>query len=123
MIASDLKSPISPFMVFQRKAFYALRLHWVFYTNYTHMVYITSSDGTSWEKHIVVREAMYGYQFSVWFDETYVHYALKDYTMGIWYRRGLINHDGTISWEPNIWLLKEFFGHLASVLTVMVIRG
>ncbi len=84
---------------FQQKTFHAQGWHWVFYSDYRNMVYVTSEDGRTWSTPIVVREAMYGYLFSIWFDETYVHYAFRDHTRGILYRRGLLDTNGTIAWE------------------------
>jgi hypothetical protein len=61
------------------------------------MVYCTSTDGTTWSSATTVRASVDGYQFSVWFDGTYLHYA---YANGlIYYRRGTPNSDGTITWS------------------------
>jgi len=83
---------------FQRKAFHAAGLHWIFYSDYQNMVYKTSSDGINWSSATTVRPALYGYLFSIWFDGTYVHYAYRDYE-GILYRRGQISGSGSITWE------------------------
>ncbi len=100
---------ISTNLPFQRKTFHAAGLHWVFYSDYSNMVYKTSTDGITWTSPAVVREALYGYLFSVWFDGTRVHYAYRDIA-GILYRRGSIN-GATITWEPehmvmtgNLWV-------------------
>lgn len=89
---------LSTNLPFQRKAFHAEGLHWVFYSDYKNMVYKTSSNGINWSPPTAVREAMYGYLFSIWLDGAYVHYAYRDST-GIFHRRGSIN-GGTITWDP-----------------------
>jgi hypothetical protein len=85
---------------FQHKSFYANGRFWVFYTNGTNMVYYTSTDGTTWTVggSSPIRAATNGYQFSVWFDGTYLHYAYTS-TSSIYYRRGTPNSDGTITWS------------------------
>ena len=100
---------ISTNLPFQRKSFHTAGTHWVFYSDYTNMVYKTSADGITWTAPTVVREALYGYLFSIWFDGTYIHYAYRDAT-GILYRRGSVN-GATITWEPehtvltgNLWV-------------------
>jgi len=94
---------------FQRKSFHAGGLHWVFYSDHANMVYETSTDGIIWSSPTAVREALYGYLFSIWFDGTYVHYAYRDVT-GILYRQGSIS-SATIAWGPeyivvtgNLWV-------------------
>ena len=94
---------------FQRKSFHASGLHWIFYSDYANMVYRTSTDGITWSPPNSVREALYGYLFSLWFDGTHVHYAYRDAT-GILYRQGSIS-GATIVWEPehvvvtgNLWV-------------------
>ena len=83
---------------FQRKSFYANGRFWVFYSSGTNMVYCTSTDGTTWTSATTVRAASYGYRFSIWFDETYLHYAYAAGTL-LYYRRGTPNSDGTITWS------------------------
>jgi hypothetical protein len=82
----------------QRKTFYANGRFWVFYSDGTNMVYRTSTDGSTWSSATTVRAATNGYQFSVWFDGTYLHYAYA-YSSSIYYRRGTPNSDGTITWS------------------------
>jgi len=108
-IISSSNFYISTNLPFQRKSFYTAGLHWLFYSDYANMVYKTSTDGITWTSPTDVREALYGYLFSIWFDETYVHYACRD-TGGILYRRGSIS-SSTITWEPehivvtgNLWI-------------------
>ena len=85
---------------FQRKAFYANGRFWVFYSDGTNMVYSTSTDGVTWTTPTAIRYASYGYYFSVWFDGTYVHYAVARRIdgEGAFYRRGTPNADGSITW-------------------------
>ena len=94
---------------FQQKSFHASGLHWIFYSDHANMVYKTSTNGIVWSSPTVVREALYGYLFSIWFDGTYVHYAYRD-VVGVLYRRGSIS-GSTISWGPeytvvtgNLWV-------------------
>jgi len=92
---------------FQRKTFYANSRFWVFYFNGTHIVYRTSTDGETWTSETVIRVASYGYQFSVWFDGTYLHYAFAEILGGanrggaLYYRRGTPNSDGSITWSAS----------------------
>jgi hypothetical protein len=85
---------------FQRKSFYANGMFWVFYSDGTNMVYYTSLDGSTWTVggSSPVRASYYGFQFSIWFDGTYLHYAYA-YSGAIYYRRGTPNSDGTITWS------------------------
>jgi hypothetical protein len=86
---------------FQRKTFYANGRFWVFYSDGTNIVYKTSTDGMTWSEATTVRAGAYGYYFSVWFDGTYVHYAVGRSSVGeaLFYRRGTPNADGTITWS------------------------
>jgi hypothetical protein len=83
---------------FQRKSFYANGRFWVFYSDGTNMVYCTSTDGSTWTAATTVRVATHGFDFSVWFDGTYLHYAYAA-ASSIYYRRGTPNADGTITWS------------------------
>jgi hypothetical protein len=82
---------------FQRKAFYAVGRFWVFYSDGSNIVYRTSTDGTNWGNAVTVRSVGSGY-CSVWFDGVYVHYAFADGS-ALYYRRGTVNSDGTITWS------------------------
>ncbi len=85
----------------QRKSFYANTRHWVFYCNGSYMVYRTSLDGETWSSATTIRTSSYGYSFSIWFDETYVHYVYAE-NSNMTYRRGLPNSDGSITWSTDI---------------------
>ena len=86
----------------QRKSFYAAGRFWVFYSDGANMVYCTSTDGLNWTSPETVRlSATRGHRFSIWFDETYLHYV---YSSGIvntpvFYRRGIPESDGSITWS------------------------
>jgi uncharacterized protein YxjI len=86
---------------FQRKSFYANGRFWVFYSDGTNMVYKTSTDGLTWSQVNIVRPCTSGSYFSIWFDETYLHYAYAATTVNtpLYYRRGLPNSDGSITWS------------------------
>jgi len=97
-ISTDL---LATFGAPQRKSFYAAGRFWVFYSDGTNMVYRTSTDGIKWEDPIIIRECSQGFLFSIWFDETYLHYAYssEDETDPLYYRRGTPESDGTIDWS------------------------
>jgi hypothetical protein len=83
---------------YQRKSFYANGRFWVFYLNGTNMVFRSSTDGTTWSSETVIRPAS-GIDFDVFLQDTYVHYAFMDVnTYKLYYRRGTLNSDGTITW-------------------------
>jgi len=82
----------------QRKVFFANGRFWVFYSDGTNFVYRTSSDGSSWSSPTIIGPATSGGSASVFFDGTYVHYARR-WPYNIYYRRGLPNCDGTITWS------------------------
>jgi hypothetical protein len=90
----------STYLSFQRKSFYAAGRFWLFYSDGTNMVYCTSTDGSTWTMPTIVRSATQGAHFSVWFDGTYLHYAYA-YASSIYYRRGIPNSDGTITWSAS----------------------
>jgi len=72
----------------------------MFFSDGTNIVYMTSTDGSSWSSPIAVRAGTSGYNFSVWFDGTYLHYAYASASR-IYYRRGKPNSDGTITWSAS----------------------
>jgi len=87
----------------QRKTFYGAGRYWAFYSNNVNMVYKSSTDGKTWSSETVVRSCDKGYEFSIWWDGTYVHYAwaASDYgekNIPLYYRRGTPSSDGTITW-------------------------
>jgi len=86
---------------FQRKTFFACNRFWVFYADGTNIVYKTSTDGAEWGDSVVVRACTTGYHFSLWFDETYVHYAYGPQSPNtpIYYCRGTPFSNGSITWS------------------------
>ncbi|MDH7477091.1 MAG: hypothetical protein QHH17_01770 [Candidatus Bathyarchaeota archaeon] len=84
---------------YQRKSFYANGRFWAFYFDGTNIVYQTSTDSENWTSPATVRAASNGY-FSIWFDGTYFHYAYANASQ-IYYRRGLPNSDGSITWSAS----------------------
>jgi hypothetical protein len=89
---------------YQRKTFFAATRFWVWYSDATNLGYATSTNGTNWGSFIGVRACITGSYFSIWFDGTYVHYAYAPSldTVGILYRRGTPNSDGTITWTAEV---------------------
>jgi hypothetical protein len=108
----------------QRKTFYANDRHWVFYSNGTDMVYRTSLDGLTWSDATVVKACPYGYEFSIWYDGTYVYYVHGRGSPAptlIYFRRGIIS-GGTIIWEAERLALDttDWGGGTAQQLIVIV---
>lgn len=95
----------------QRKLFYANGRHWVFWGDGsgtgTSIRFVSSTDGSSWTGESGVPEASIylgrSYMFSVWSDDTYVYIIWTHSSIGIVgiikYKRGLLNADGTITWD------------------------
>jgi|YelNatPaOPRAMG01_1025707.scaffolds.fasta_scaffold06812_16 hypothetical protein len=84
----------------QRKSFYANGRFWVFYSDGTNLVYRTSTDGENWSNATTIGACDSGDKASVFFDGTYVHYMrYAGYTN--YYRRGIPNSDGSITWSAN----------------------
>lgn len=84
--------------------FYYNGRHWVFYSNGTNLVWKSSTDGSSWSATTNVRTLAYGSYASVYFDSinNKVSYtAIYGIGVGnsIYYRRGVPNADGTITWD------------------------
>jgi hypothetical protein len=76
----------------QRKAFYTLGSFWVFYVDGKNLVCQSSKDE-------ILGACVNGYDASVFFDGKYVHYV-RYYNYNLYYRRGVPNSDGTITWSP-----------------------
>jgi hypothetical protein len=89
---------------FQRKSFYFNGRFWVFWSNGRqaagdfNILYATSTDGIIWTIPTVIRPCINSTYFSIWFDNTYMHYAYANQT-SLYYRRGIPNSDGTITWS------------------------
>ena len=86
----------------QRNTFYYAGRHWIFYLTTANMIgFVSSEDGlTNWTGDTI--RAAYGYtEFSIFFDGEYVHYvwARAQDNNAIFYRRGIPQPNGTISWS------------------------
>jgi len=93
---------------FQRKCFYAKGRYWAFFyrcpggTSWV-ISYFTSTDGSTWSEGAqspISTSCDEGSRFSLFFDGTYVHYALRassNYVLR--YRRGTPRTDGGIDWS------------------------
>lgn len=82
----------------QRKSFYAKGLFWLFYFDGENIVWRTSVDGVNFgEKNIFVQDRD-AESFSVVHNENYVHITWHTVST-LYYRRGLLNSDGTITWD------------------------
>jgi len=90
---------------YQRKAFYANGRYWAFFISNAEMKFSSSADGVTWEALISIRAAAEGAEFSTWLQEIggiwYIHYAYSDVVGGsaLYYRRGILNANGTITWS------------------------
>jgi hypothetical protein len=88
--------------VWQRKLLFAEGLIWAFYAD-TVIKYRTSADGVTWSDPIAVNgSAPRGHRFALAYDNGYVHYVYSEPDSGglsLYYRRGLLNDDGTITWS------------------------
>jgi len=97
----------------QRKGFYANGRFWVFYCDGSNIVYCTSTNGSDWTSPTSVRSSSRGDCFSIWFDETYLHYAYAPIGSNvIYYRRGTPNADGTITWSAGEQQVTTVYGHV-----------
>ncbi len=93
---------------FQRKSFFALGRHWVFYVDAAGNLVYDSSVGASgaWLGAVALAPQALGPEFSVWLQDinpstAYVHLVRADSTGNtpIYYHRGLLDSDGTIAWD------------------------
>ena len=93
----------SIWMSIQRQIFYANGRFWVFYAiNESVAVYRTSTNGSTWSSPITIKT---GLSFGVadmtfWFDGTYLHYAADNNNIA-YYRQGIPNSDGSITWSAD----------------------
>ena len=85
---------------FQTKSFYANTRFWAYYSDGTNMVWKSTTDPTDWSGSATIIGAQkYGYTFSVVFDGTYVHYARAERNYVLYYRRGIPESNGTITYS------------------------
>lgn len=84
--------------IYQRKTFFADGYYWLFYCNGTHLLYVTSSNGSDWSAPTAMMRLTSASALSLWYDGK-IHYALAPGSEGepIVYQEGSIvaNH---ISW-------------------------
>lgn len=80
------------------KVGYAQGRWWVFYCDGTNIVYRTSTDGTTWSAKTTVCASTLGYDFCMEMDGSYVHYIRGSNVGTLYYRRGTLGTDGTITW-------------------------
>lgn len=88
----------------QRMSFYASGRYWAFYVNDTsnEFCYRSSTDASAWSGETTVRTnvSLASQHWSITFDGTYVHYAIRpNAPTGIMYRRGIPTADGSITWS------------------------
>ena len=85
----------------QRKVFYALGLHWVFYLVSEAPFFKTSANGVTWSAATAIGGTMSGASWDFFVETrggvTYVHYV-KSFA-GVFYRRGTMSSAGAISWD------------------------
>jgi hypothetical protein len=82
----------------QRKVFYFGGRHWVFYSEDVNYGYKSSVDGITWSSYeIVEATGGAGWEFSLYHDNTFIHYAYT-YAEKMYYRKGLLRTDGSITW-------------------------
>jgi len=101
---------------FQRKAFYANGRFWVFYADGTNIVFRTSVTGQTgnWSSATTVRSGVNGYRFSVDFNGSHVAYA-DGYGLGLSYRLGTTNSDGSITWATTEQTVTSGFAYHPSI--------
>ncbi len=92
----------------QRKTFFANGRFWVFYSKSACLTYKTSTDGTNWSAETQIAQCGTGDHLAIHFDGTYVHYAYA--WNGLFYRRGLPNANGTITWSSYNPRVVQFVG-------------
>lgn len=96
----------------QRKFIYAASNYWVVYGNSTHVVYRVSTDWNT-ENILKADGAGSGDVVSIWVDSSdYLSYAIIiDSDPNLYYRRGLLNGNGTITWSANEQIISDTTRH------------
>lgn len=81
-----------------RETVYAEGRHWVFYGDGTNWGWRTSTDGVTWGNFTAIGAGT-GYDTlgTIFYDGTYLHYLRG----GIYYRRGDLESNGSISWSAS----------------------
>ena len=99
--------------VYQNKLFFAETRWWLFYTKSNVGYYRTSLDGKAWGNEIIWRSSLVGSSadFALltksYLDAdfsgpyTFIHYCVAPgaFPSSVFYRRGVLNSDGTIAWS------------------------
>ena len=85
---------------YQRLSFYAKGLHWLFYSDGTSTYWRTSKDGIVWNAatQLTILNAHLGAVSVIYDGSDYMHVAYASNTW-LYYKRGLLNTDGTITWD------------------------
>jgi hypothetical protein len=103
----------------QRNSFFAKDRFWVFYCDNTaKSVYYCSFNGDGWKDAADTGLQTQAQHFSVCVDENgeYVHAVAGGYGVGGLYRRGLLNSDGTITWDA----IQNFDARFCVLPTIML---
>lgn len=83
----------------QKHVYYANGRHWIWYCDETFEIkYYSSSDLSSWTLESTGVGFDYTNDLAVTFDGTYFHYS-RELNNNLYYRRGIPNNDGTITWS------------------------
>jgi len=95
----------------ERVSFFAKGRFWVFYHDGTYLRYRSSTDGVNWTSPATVTTKVAQYwDFCLDPSGDYVHCVWSDATYGVtgylYYKRGTLNTNGTISWgsEYAVWV-------------------
>jgi len=83
----------------QHNSVYAQGRHWLFYyAGGGQVEYVSSVDGVEWDSPVEVVASVDEYSFAVAFNNTHVHFVYADRGDPIYYKRGTLATNGTISW-------------------------
>lgn len=87
---------------YQQKIFNAQGLWWAFYSNGSYEVMSTSVDGANWTKPVVADTIEGGTltssDVSVWNQGSYVYNIVSPWSNSLWFKRGILNSNGTVTW-------------------------
>jgi hypothetical protein len=100
-----------------RETFYYLGKHWLFYANASNLCYRTSSDSVTWSAETNIRSGLgsSAFTFSITFNGARMGYVLVDASNELWYRAGVPQSDGSISWIDSE---KDLGGNASSQLSI-----
>jgi len=114
----------------QRKIIKAQGLYWLFISDGTQICYYYSSDGVAWSAKQLIAgitpSITKGDQFSVWhkqiagIDYVFLAYSLGTSMQPLYFRRGALNPDGTITWEAEITAFPATIYHFANPVIVVL---